>query len=132
MAQRQGSSSANGGRIDGSLGQAVASTAADFALGAGWGNTAEAVLATGSNDQRGTLTLTASGARYAQATATVVHTFADGAWASAPFAMVNVTSNSAIDEGHVVVTTTTTAATWTFSVLPVSTKIYIFRYLYIA
>jgi hypothetical protein len=61
-----------------------------------------------------------------------VHTFADGAYASAPFPMVLVTSTSAIDEGHVVATATTTAGSWTFSVLPVDTKIYTFHYCYIA
>ena len=131
MAQIQGSYSAKGGRLDGSM-QVIAAAASNFALGVGWGSTGSAVLAANSTDQRGLLTLTASGSSYAQATATVVHTFADGAYNAAPFAFVQVTSDSAIDEGHVVVTTTTTAATWTFSVLPVSTKIYIFRYLYVA
>lgn len=131
MAQQQGNSSASGGRLDGSL-QKTAAAVGDFALGAGWGGTATAALTAGSTDQRGTLTITASATTPAQATATVVHTFADGAYASAPFPQVIVTSNSAIDEGHVVVTTTTTAATWTFSVLPVATKIYIFHYQYVA
>lgn len=115
-------------RLNGS--QGTAAVAGDFALGAGWGSTGSATVLTGSNAQRGVLTLTASGSSYAQATATVVFTFPDGAWSAAPFGLVNVTSNSAIDEGHVVVTTTTTAATLTFSVLPVSTKIYIFRYMF--
>lgn len=101
-------------------------------LGAGWGGTATRALTAGSTDQRGILTITASATTPAQATATVVHTFADGAWVAAPFGGIWVTSDSAIDEGHVVLTTTTTTATWTFSVLPVATKIYIFRYLYIA
>ena len=80
----------------------------------------------------GTLTVTASATTPAQATATVVHTFKDGAYENAPFPMVTVTSTSDIDEGHVVVTTTTTAATWTFSVLPVAAKVYTFHYQYIA
>jgi hypothetical protein len=131
MAQLQGSSSADGGRLDGSL-QKTALTAAAFALGVGWGTTASAVLATGSTDQRGRLTVTSAGTGQAQATATVVHTYADGAYASAPFPIVTVTSDSAIDEGHVVATSTTTAATWTFSVRPVATKIYKFTYANIA
>ena len=131
MGQIQGSSTAAGGRLDGSL-QGTAAAATDFALGAGWGGTATAALTAGSTDQRGTLTITASASTPAQATATVTHTFADGAFASAPFPMVLVTSTSAIDEGHVVSTATTTVGTWTFSVLPVATKIYTFTYCYIA
>lgn len=131
MAQIQGSASSAGGRLDGSV-QKTAASASDFALGAGWGGTATAVLATGSTDQRGTLTITASATTPAQATATVTHTFADGAYASAPFAQVIVTSTSSIDEGHVVTTTSTTGGVWTFSVLPVATKVYTFHYQYVA
>lgn len=131
MAQLQGSSSADGGRLDGSL-QKTAAAAADFALGVGWGTTASAVLLAGSTDQRGKLTVTSAGTGQAQATATVVHTYADGAYVAAPFAILTVTSNSAIDEGHVTWSSTTTACTWTFSVLPVATKIYVFTYAYIA
>lgn len=131
MAQQQGSSTTDGGRLDGSL-QKNAAAAGDFVLGAGWGGTATAVLTAGSTDQRGTLTITASATTPAQATATVTHTFADGAYDSAPFPMVTVTSDSDIDEGHVVVTTSTTGGVWTYSVLPVATKIYIFHYQYIA
>lgn len=130
MGQIQGSSSSAGGRLDGSV-QSASTVAGDFVLGAGWGTTPIVALTAGSTDQRGTLQITAD-ATAAQATATIVHTFADGAYDSAPFPQVLVTSNSAIDEGHVVVTTTTTAATWTFSVLPVDTKVYIFHYQYVA
>ncbi len=125
MAQAQGRTNK---RLNGS--QGTASVAGSYVLGAGWGSTGSAVVTSGSNAQRGTLTLTASGSSYAQATATVVFTFPDGAWSSAPFGLVQVTSDSAIDEGHVVVVNTTTTSTWTFSVLPVSTHIYIFRYMF--
>lgn len=131
MAQIQGSDSSSGGRLDGSV-QQNASAAGDFVLGAGWGGTATIAMTAGSTDQRGTLTVTASATTPAQATATITHTFADGAYASAPFPMVTVTSDSAIDEGHVVVTTSTTGSVMTYSVLPVDTKIYIFHYCYIA
>lgn len=131
MGQLQGSATTAGGRLDGSV-QGTAAAASDFVLGVGWGGTATAVLTAGSTDQRGTLTITASASTPAQATATVTHTFADGAFDSAPFPMITVTSDSSIDEGHVVVTTTTTAGTWTYSVLPVATKIYIFHYQYVA
>lgn len=128
MAQPQGKSSTDGGRIDGTLG--TAAVAGDFVLGAGWGSTRSATVTAGSNAQRGKLTLTASGSSYAQATATVVFTFPDGAYNVAPpCGIVTVTSDSSIDEGHVTVVNTTTTSTWTFSVLPVSTKIYVFHYL---
>lgn len=130
MAQKQGSSSTAGGRLDGSIGTLL--VAGDVAIGAGWGTTAtKAILAT-SNDQRGRITVTASGASFAQATATVVVTFADGAYTAAPIPICTVTSNSAIDEGHIVATCTTTALTMTFSVLPVDTKIYVIHYALIA
>jgi len=115
-------------RLNGS--QGTAAVAADFALGVGWGGVTTATVASGSNAQRGSFTITAQNTSPAQATATVVFTFPDGAWSSAPFGLVNVTSTSAIDEGHVVLTTTTTAATMTFSVLPVNTKVYTFRYVF--
>jgi hypothetical protein len=131
MAQIQGSSSAAGGRLSGSL-QRVAVVAGDFALGAGWGTTGSHTMLAGSTDQRGQITITASGASFAQATATVVLTFADGAFAAAPFCIPHVTSNSAIDEGHLTWSSTTTALTLTFSVLPVDTKVYKITYVCIA
>lgn len=130
MPQLQGRKTADGGRLDGSI-QKTALAAGNFALGAGWGTSPTFALTTGSTDQRGTFAITAK-ATPAQATATVVITFADGAFASAPFPMVSVTSTSSIDEGHVVVTTTTTAATLTFSVLPVADKVYTFHYQMVA
>ncbi len=132
MAQIQGGSSSTGGRLDGSLQKTAPTIAANFALGAGWGTTGSAVMTAGSTDQRGQIVITASGASFAQATATVVFTFADGAWASAPFCIPHVTSTSAIDEGHVKWTSTTTTLTLTFSVLPVDTKIYTITYVCIA
>lgn len=127
MAQIQGSSSANAGRLDGSIGTAL--VAGDITLGAGWGTTPILAITSGSNDQRGTLTITCD-ATAAQATATVAITFSDGAWASAPFAKAMVHSDSAItDTGHIRVTTvTTTVLTLTLDVLPVDTKIYVIRY----
>lgn len=130
MPQKQGSSSADAGRLDGSLG--TAAVAGDFALGVGWGDAATKAVLAGSTDQRGKLTVTSGGTGQAQATATVAHTFADGAYAAAPFAILTVTSTSAIDEGHVTWSSTTTVCTWTFSVLPVDTKVYTFTYAYIA
>lgn len=130
MAQIQGSASSAGGRLDGSA-QQTALVAGDFTLGAGWGTTPIVALTAGSTDQRGTLQITCD-ATAAQATATVILTFADGAYVAAPFVQVTSTNNQAIDTGHVIVTSTTTATTWTFQVLPVDTKVYIFHYRCIA
>lgn len=132
MAQLQGGSSSTGGRLDGSL-QKTAPTAASFALGAGWGTTGSATMTAGSTDQRGELVITASGASFAQATATVTFTFADGAFAAAPWPFAWSTNDNSIDTGRFKVTTvTTTSVVFTFSLLPVDTKVYILRYLVVA
>ena len=132
MAQQQGSSSTSGGRLDGSL-QHTALTIASFAFGAGWGDgTLVKTLTTGSTDQRGQFTVQSVGSNQAQATATVVLTFADGAYASAPFGFVTTSNDNSLDTGHVTVSCTTTAMTITFLVTPVNTKIYTFNYLVVA
>ena len=127
MPQKQGSSSSDGGRLDGSIGTALVA-ATHVALGAGWGGAATVVVAAGSNDQRGSLTITASTTTPAQATATVAITFADGAYAGTPFAHVNLQDNTqAITDGQPTdVACTTTVLSWTHSVLPVDTKTYTF------
>lgn len=127
MAQAQGIQSTAGGRLDGSIG--TAAVAGDFALGAGWGGSTKAVTS-GSNAQRGTLTITGvTGGGLAQATATVVFTFPDGAYASAPFVFTSSSNDNSIDTGRFAVTSvTTTAVTWTFSVAPVNAKIYKLHY----
>jgi hypothetical protein len=131
MAQLQGNSSSDGGRLDGSL-QKTTVVVGDFALGVGWGSTASAALTAGATDQRGKITITSAGTGQAQATATVVFTYADGAFASAPTCIPHVTSTSAIDEGKLTWTSTTTALTLTYSVLPVATKVYTITYALIA
>lgn len=131
MPQIQGGSSSDGGRLDGSL-QKTAVAAANFVVGAGWGTVAAFALTAGSTDQRGSFTVTASTTGVAQATATIVFTFADGAWAAAPFCIATTTNNNSIDTGHVTWSSTTTALTLTFSLLPVDTKVYTFTYALIA
>jgi len=133
MAQMQGSSSSSGGRLDGSL-QRDALTNAAFALGVGWGDGAVTkVLTSGSTDQRGTLTITSVGSNQAQATATVTFTFADGAYASAPFVMMTSSNDNSIDTGRFALTSvSTTQVVWTFSLLPVASKIYKLHYAIIA
>jgi len=129
--QPQGNNSNGEGRLGGEIGTAV--TTSDFAIGAGWGTTATVTsVASGSNDQRGSVLITASGASFAQATATVTFTFHDGAWASAPFCRVHLIANSnAVTESATpqTQTTTTTALSFTHNVLPVDTKTYRFGWL---
>lgn len=130
MAQKQGISTTDGGRLDASIGTALA--AGNIALGAGWGGSTVAIT-TGSNDQAGQLVITcATGGGLAQATATITVTFADGAYNAAPWVLATVTSTSAIDEGHLVWTSTTTGFVLTFSVLPVNAKLYTITYACIA
>jgi hypothetical protein len=133
MAQKQGSSSANGGRLDGALGTAV--VAGDIAIGAGWGSAATKSVRSGSTDQRGSVTITASTTTPAQATATVALTFADGAFAAVPpFYSVTcaASSQSITDPQPTAVACTTTALTWTSAVLPVDTKTYQFNWLVVS
>ena len=131
MAQPQGISTTAAGRLDGSIGTAAA--AADFALGAGWGSSTKVVTA-GSTAQRGELVITAvTGGGLAQATATVVFTFPDGAYASAPFILHDSDNDNSLDTGRFTLTAkTTTTAHFTFSLLPVNAKIYKLRYLIVA
>lgn len=133
MAQPQGAKTTAGGRLDGSVGTAVAS--GDFTLGAGWGADATIAVTSGSTVNRGEATITAvvGGGAMSQATATVVFTYPDGAFASAPWFLVTTTNDNSIDTGRfAVTTTTTTAVTLTHSVLPVTTKIYKFRWVCVA
>jgi len=133
MPQKQGPKSSSGGRLDGSNGTAV--TAANFAIGAGWGGTATFTVAAGSTDQVGSITITASATTPAQATATVTLTFADGAYASAPFGFVELAAppaDAVTFGGPINKACTTTALSWTSSVIPVADKIYKYSYHVIA
>lgn len=132
MAQKQGNSSTDAGRLDGRIGTVV--TSSNFALGAGWGSTATLEVASGSNDQRGSITVTSSGTGQAQATATVTLTFRDGAYSATPFGFVNLQDNTqAVTDGQPTdVLASTTALVWAHSVLPVDTKTYTFAWAVIA
>jgi len=99
--------------------------AGDIVLGAGWGGAATHAVTAGSTDKRGEVVITASATTPAQATSTVVLTFAQ-AYGDTPFAVVIQSAN---DEAATVqpprdVVATTTTLTWKSSVVPVSTKIY--------
>lgn len=132
MPQKQGNNTADGGRLSGANASAVA--AANFAIGAGWGGTATFTVTSGSTDQVGQIVITASATTPAQATATVTLTFADGAYASAPFGFVLLADNdqAVAENGATDIACTTTALSWTHSVLPVATKIYTFNYMVVA
>ena len=126
MPQPQGPKSSSGGRLSCEVGTDL--VAGNVALGAGWATEGAVAIAAGSNDVAGLLTVTCGATSPAQATATITVTFADGAYNAAPFIIATVTSNSSIDEGHVTWSSTTTGFVLTFSVLPVSTKVYKFTY----
>jgi hypothetical protein len=132
MPQKQGSKSANGGRLDASNATAVA--AANFAIGAGWGGTATFTVTAGSTDVAGQIIITASATTPAQATATVVFTFVDGAYSAAPIPIVSLAnSTSAVSDAQATsVAATTTALSWCSGVLPVATKVYTYNYALIA
>lgn len=136
MGQPQGASSTAAGRLNGSIG--TAAVAADFVLGAGWGDdavTAGPAVTEGSNAQRGTIAITATAVTPAQATATVTFTFPDGAYTSAPFVKLKSSTNSAgeLDTGRFALTSvSTTGFVATYSILPVDTFVYTMHYLVIA
>ncbi len=132
MPPKQGSKSSSGGRLDGSNGTAVA--AANFVLGAGWGSAATHTVTAGSTDVRGQIVITASTTTPAQATSTVTMTFTDGAYAAAPFPIVQLaTSTQAVaDAQPTAVVATTTTLVWKSGVLPVDTKVYTYNYALIA
>jgi len=127
MAQRLGSDSTKGGRVQCTA--ATDLTSAAFTIGAGFGTTSVLAITAGSNDISGAFTVTCD-ATAAQATATIVIVFADLAYPNAPHVLVNVYSDNAItDSGSVRSVTTTLQTTITLDVLPVDTKIYQFSYL---
>jgi len=132
MPQKQGSKISDGGRLDGTNGTAVA--AANFAIGVGWGGTATFTVTAGSTDQRGQIVITASATTPAQATATVTLTFVDGAYAAAPFAIVQLATNTDVVTfgGPTAVAATTTALSWVSSIIPVAAKVYTYNYVVIA
>lgn len=67
--------------------QGSAVVAGDVTLSAGWGTTASVVIATGSNDSRGEMTITANGTGIA-ANPTVTLTYHDGTWTTTTWPMV--------------------------------------------
>jgi len=133
MAQPQGNSSTNSGRLGAEVG--TAAVAASFALGAGWGTTASVSVAAGSNDQAGVITVTSAGTGQAQATANVTFTFTDGTYQATPrTALVTLQSSSnAVTEAQPTqVAATATVLSWRHSVLPVAAATYRYSYVVIA
>jgi hypothetical protein len=132
MTQPQGMSSTAGGRLAGNIGTAVVS--GDFVLGAGWAGGATIAVTAGSTVGRGSAVITAKTTTPAQATATVVFTFPDGAFAAAPHCFTTTTNDNSLTAATAFANTTvtTTAVTWTHSVLPVDTKLYTINWLIVA
>lgn len=104
-------------------------TTSDFALGVGWGDGAVTkALNTNAKQHAFQLTITSVGSNQAQATATFVLTYPTPlASANDVVAIITTTNDNSIDTGHATWSTTATALTVTFSVLPVATKIYRFN-----
>lgn len=133
MAQKQGGRTGEGGRLDGS--NATEVTAANFAIGVGWGGTATFTITDDSTDQCGQIVITSSATTPAQATATVTFTFADGAYyGTAPIPLVQLASSTSAvgDAQPTAVVATTTALSWCMGVIPVAAKVYTFNYALIA
>jgi len=107
--------------------------AADVTLGAGFGTTATKVIAPGSNRSRGSVIVTSAGTGQAQATADIVITFPEGAFDSAPAAVV---ARGGINGGGTAVVTvfpkvkaiTVTALTINGNTLPVAAETTEFSY----
>ena len=131
MTQPQGSSASTTGRLGAEIGTLIA--AGNIALGVGWGSTATVAIAAGSNDQRGTITVTANGAGLAQATSDVTITFADGSYIGAavpPAALVvlNSSSNAVNEAQPTAQLVSATQLKWRNATLPVAAATYKFSY----
>lgn len=106
---------------------ATAIVAGDFALSAGWGNTATvSAVATGSKDACGEITVTSAGTGQA-ANPTITLTFKDGTWTTAPFPLSKqVGGSGAIADITETATATTMVLTWNGT--PSASATYIIRW----
>jgi hypothetical protein len=100
----------------------TALVAGDFALSAGWGNTAAVSAVTGT-DQGWNITVTCGGTGIA-ANPTITLTFKDGTWTNSPIAMSKMVGGTGTITD---LSDAPTATTWviTFNGTPVDTKTYI-------
>lgn len=105
--------------------EGTALVAGDFALSAGWGDTASIGTITGT-DQATSFTVTAGGAGIAN-NPTVTLTFKDGTWTNNPIPWGNMGSTGTGAVGQVLVDTTATTMTLTWVGLPVAGLTYVFR-----
>lgn len=107
--------------------EGTACVVGDFALSAGWGTTASLTVAPGSNDSRGSITITSAGTGQG-ANPTVTLTFHDGAWpTNLPFGwacMAGGTGTQAV----ITVTSTTTTLVLTYVGTPVAASTYTITY----
>lgn len=107
--------------------------ASDFALSAGWGNTATKNVSTLSKDSCGELAILCQGSGIA-ANPDVTLTFKDGTWNEIPFVQVTPSTNASVTNGSWVVgnvTATTVVFRWfsPTSTLPTSGQTYTFQYM---
>jgi len=104
--------------------EGTAIVAGDFALSAGWGDTAS-VASAGGTDAQGFVEVQANGSGIA-ADPTITLTFTDGAWGSAPVAILqrNDTSSPLPTAAYLTYTSTTTDLVIAFRGTPVSGNTY--------
>ena len=104
-----------------------ATNGSDWALSAGFGSTASVAVVSGSNDQRGRITITSAGTgQGANPTATL--TFKDGTWGTAPYAIVCRGGGNQLSV-PVSVSCTATTLVITFVGTPVAAETYTIDYL---
>lgn len=109
------------------LGTGTSHVAGDYALSAGWGNTAT-VSTVAARDSGGRVSITCNGSGIA-ANPTVTLTFKDGAWAVAPAISASRGDLNAPTTGFWALTTASTSApVWTFVGTPVAGTIYVLDY----
>ena len=112
-------------RLTGS-GMGTAGVAADWVASAGFGSTAAVTFTGGANDMRGCVTVTCGGSGQG-ASPTLTWTFPDGAWDEAPTIVTN-RANATQPTIPFTVTTTTTAAVFTFRGTASGSEAYTFFY----
>ncbi len=103
--------------------QGTSLVAGDFALHANWGTTASIGTITGT-DQRSRATITSAGTGQG-ANPTVILTFKDGTWTTAPFFVVSRAGGSQPTVQFEVTTITATALTLTFQGTPSASETFI-------
>ena len=100
----------------------------DFALSAGWGTTATAVVASNAKGMRGQVTVTSSGTGQA-ASPTITLTFPEGTWTTAPEPMVVRNGGTGVGVTGFTFAATATTLVITAVGTPIAAETYIFRWM---